>query len=250
MNNKSKTLSLITVVKNDVVNIENTIRSIISQKNKKIEYIIINGNSKDGTNKIIKKYQNKIDKIISEKDKGIYDAMNKGILNCSGDIIGFCNSGDIIYPKGLEKILNNFKKKRIDVLFATVKRNYIGQTIVKYGFNEKRIFYNFDFATTHSTGFYVKKKVHDTIGLYDINFKISSDYDFYMRLIKSNKFKLGSTNKKAIIGEMKSGGHSSKFSFIRHLNEETNIRLKNKQNIIIIFLIYINSLIKNFKKIL
>ena len=84
--------------------------------------------------------------------------MNKGILNCSGNIIGFCNSGDIIYPNGLEKILNNFKKRKIDVLFATVKRNYIGKTIIKYGFNENRIFYNFDFATTHSTGFYVKKK--------------------------------------------------------------------------------------------
>ena len=250
MKSKSKELSIITVVKNDELHLEKTIKSIISQKTKNIEYIVVDGGSKDGTKKIINKYKKKIDKVISEKDKGIYDAMNKGILNCSGNIIGFCNSGDIIYPNGLEKILNNFKKRKIDVLFATVKRNYIGKTIIKYGFNENRIFYNFDFATTHSTGFYVKKKIHDEIGLYDIKFKISSDYDFYMRLIKANKFKLGSTNKNGIIGEMKSGGHSSKFSFIRHLNEETSIRLKNKQNLIIIILIYINSIIKNFKKIL
>lgn len=250
MKNKSKELTIITVVKNDRSGIEKTIKSIILQKTKRVEYIVVDGNSKDGTKKIINKFKDKIDKIISEKDRGIYYAMNKGITNSSGNIIGFCNSGDILFPNGLKTILKNFKKKKIDVLFATVKRNYIGKTIIKHGFNKNRIFYNFDFATTHSTGFYIKKKIHDQIGLYDTKFIISADYDFYLRLIKLNKFKLGSSNKKNIIGEMMSGGHSSKFSYIKHLNEETKIRLKNKQNLILVILIYLNSVIKNFHKII
>ena len=121
MKNNSKELSIITVVKNDALNLEKTIRSIISQKNKKIEYIVIDGKSKDGTKKVINKFKNKIDKIISEKDKGIYDAMNKGILNSSGNIIGFCNSGDIIYPNGFKTILNNFKKKKLMFFLLQLK---------------------------------------------------------------------------------------------------------------------------------
>ncbi len=249
MEENSKILSIITVVKNNKNNLEETIKSIIPQKTPGIEYIIIDGKSDDGTNEVIEKYKYKIDKVISEEDYGIYDAMNKGILNSSGKIIGFCNSGDTIYPGGLDIVINNFKNKDIDVLFATVKRNYIGKTIVKTGFNEKRIFYNFDFATSHSTGFYVKKKVHNEIGLYDLNFKISSDYDFYFRMIKKKKYKISSSEKDKIVGEMKSGGHSSKFPFIKHLNEEVRIRRKNKQNFILIIFIYINSLLKNFKKI-
>lgn len=112
MKNKSKELTIITVVKNDRSGIEKTIKSIILQKTKRVEYIIVDGNSKDGTKKIINKFKDKIDKIISEKDRGIYYAMNKGITNSSGNIIGFCNSGDILFPNGLRTILKNFKKKK------------------------------------------------------------------------------------------------------------------------------------------
>ena len=87
-------LSIITVVKNDEKNIQKTIKSVIDQKNIKYEYIVIDGKSKDNTLKKIKKFKNKIHKIISKKDNGIYDAMNKGIKIAKGDIIVFCNSGD------------------------------------------------------------------------------------------------------------------------------------------------------------
>ena len=100
--------SIITVVKNDEKNLEKTIMSILNQKNfDEIEYIIIDGKSDDNTLKIIEKYKHKIHKIISEKDDGIYDAMNKGIKLSRGKIIGMCNSGDIIYSNGIE-----YPKKR------------------------------------------------------------------------------------------------------------------------------------------
>ena len=92
MNNYS--LTVITVVKNDENNIEKTIKSIISNNSVKLEYIIVDGKSTDQTLSIIDKHRSKIDKIISENDHGIYDAMNKGIENSKNDIIVFCNSGD------------------------------------------------------------------------------------------------------------------------------------------------------------
>ncbi len=250
MKTKKNLLSIITVVKNDVQNIEQTIKSILSQKYSNIEYIVIDGKSYDGTSKIIKKYKKNIDKIVIAKDNGIYDAMNKGIKLSSGKYVGFCNSGDVLKKNSI-KVINKFLLKDTDVLFATVKRNYLGGYIVKSGYNLRRIKYNFDFATAHSTGFYVKKKFHISIGLYDTNFKCSADYDFYYRLFKNKKIKVLTTSKNKIIGEVKSGGYSSKLSRLDHLNEETKIRIKNKQNLFIITMIYLNSLlkilIKNFR---
>ena len=99
---KKYLLSIITVVKNDEKRIEKTIRSIINQKNIRYEYIIIDGKSKDNTIKRIKKFKNKIDKIISENDLGIYDAMNKGLRLANGEVVVFCNSGDFF----LQELLN------------------------------------------------------------------------------------------------------------------------------------------------
>lgn len=250
MNYKKDLFSLITVVKNDENNIEKTIKSVINQKERnKIQYIIIDGNSTDKTKDIIKKYMNSIDIFTSEDDKGIYDAMNKGISLSNGEYIGFCNSGDTLYQNAIENINKTFKINKSDAVFGTVKRNYLGETIIKSKVDLDRINYNFDFATSHSTGFYVKKKIHDMIGLYDTKFRCSADYDFFYRLVKSNKFKISSTDSNAIIGEVAAGGFSSRLSFIEHLNEEFKIRLKNKQNLIFIILIYLNAMLKNLNKI-
>ena len=247
MKKKKKLLSIVTVVKNDVLNIEKTIKSIVSQKSKEIEYIVIDGKSNDGTTKIIKKYKKKIDVFKLEKDSGIYHAMNKGIKFSSGKYIGFCNSGDVITKNSIKILIKNLASNT-DVLFATVKRHYLGKTIVKSGYNLKRLKYNFDFATAHSTGFYVKTKLHKVKGVYDTKFKCSSDYDFYYRILKDQTLKIESTPKNKIIGVVQKGGFSSTLSPLDHLMEETKIRLKNKQNLPLIFMIYINTLVKIFIK--
>ena len=241
-------LSIITVVKNDERNIEKTIKSIISQKNIKYEYIIIDGKSSDKTLKKILKYKRKINKIISRKDNGIYDAMNKGLKIANGDVIVFCNSGDFFYKNSLQNVMALFDKFSYDFVFGTVLRNYTKGKILKFGFNFNRMLYNFDFATSHSTGFFLKKKIYNLIGNYDTRFRISADYDLYFRLYKKN-LKGGFTKKNQKVGNMKSGGFSSKVSFFDHLIEETKIRIHNSQNIFFVFLIFINSVLKNlFKK--
>ena len=245
MNNLN--LTIITVVKNDEKNIKKTIESIINQKNIKFEYIVVDGGSTDKTIKIIKKYKKFIKKIISKKDKGIYDAMNKGIKISKNDIIVFCNSGDFFYKNSLQKVMRIFNNKNVDFVFGTVIRNYTKGTILKHGFNIKRIYYNFDFATAHSTGFFLKRKIYKKIGLYNIKYKCSADYDLYLRLFKNDLIG-DATKKKVLVGNVASGGFSSKISFFSHLTEEMRIRFNNNQNIFLIILIFLNSILKKILK--
>jgi hypothetical protein len=170
--------------------------------------------------------------------------MNKGIKLANGEIIVFCNSGDFFYKNSLQRVLKLFSDRNYDFVIGTVVRNYTKAKILKYGFNFDKIKYNFDFATSHTTGFFLKKKIYKMIGLYNTKFKVSADYDLYYRLYK-NKLKGGSTPKGVKIGNVASGGYSSKISYLDHLIEEFKIRYHNKQNIFLIIIIFLNSAIKN-----
>ena len=241
--------SIITVVKNDEINVVKTIKSVVAQSLKDFEYIIIDGKSSDNTLKKIMIFKKKINFIISEKDKGIYFAMNKGAKISNGKVILFVNSGDILTKNALKIIKKKFiKNMNIGFIFGTVKRHYTTGPIYKYGINEKRLLYNFDFATSHSTGFFIKKDIFKRMGYFNTNFKISADYDLYFKLIIKNKIKGISTKKNELIGVMKSGGYSSKISFINHLKEEIKIRYHNGQNLFFLSLIFFNSIIKNLFK--
>ena len=242
--------SIITVVKNDEKNIELTINSILNQEFKNFEYIIVDGNSKDNTVGIINRYKDNIDKIISENDNGIYFAMNKGANLASGKFIVFVNSGDIFTTKALKIIYERITKQPdVDFIIGTVKRHYTKDTIIKSGFDKKRLKYNFDFATSHSTGFFLRNSKFREIGFFNTNYKCSADYDIYYKLLILNDLQGVSTKHEELIGEVSSGGFSSKISFFDHLLEETKIRINNHQNIILVALIFINALIKRvFKK--
>ena len=246
---KKPLFSIITVVKNDELNIEKTIKSILNQNFKNFEYIVIEGSSHDKTYDNILKYKRDIDIIVSEKDNGLYYAMNKGAALASGDFVVFVNSGDILTPTALKIIHDKISiNPKVDFIFGTVKRHYTKDIILKFGFDSKRLKFNFDFATSHSTGFFVKKSKFEQIGYFDTQYKCSADYDVYYKLIILSKLKGISTNRDELIGEVSSGGFSSKLSFYDHLLEEMKIRYNNKQNKILIIFISINAVIKHYTK--
>ena len=240
-----KFFSIITVVLNAKLDLIETIKSLREQKFKDFEYIIIDGNSEDGTKEIIKKNLDIISNYISEKDLGIYDAMNKGLKISNGQYVGFLNAGDKYTTNGLEIIYKYLNHSNFDFIFGSVMKKKL-----RYGYRKYRIFWNFDFYSSHSSGFFIKKKSQDEIGKYNTRYKISSDYDlFYRMIVKAKMFGL-STKKEELIGVFKSGtSYSSKFSFLDHLKEETLIRLDNKQNTIFVFIVFTIHFLKNFKKI-
>ncbi len=148
-------ISVITVVKNGEKFLEQTIKSVINQTYKNIEYIIIDGYSIDNTSKIINKYKKNINLYLKSKDKNMWEAMNKGIDVSSGSIIVFLNSDDIFSKKALDYAAKYFKEdEKLDFLFGTVKKHNL-----RYGYYPHRARWSFNFYTTHSIGFFIKKKV-------------------------------------------------------------------------------------------
>ncbi len=237
--------SIITVVKNDIKNITKTIQSIKNQSFKNYEYLIIDGKSSDGTLEQIKKYKKFINLIISAKDEGLYFAMNKGAKFAKGKILVFVNSGDTLSKDALKIVYKKFlQNKEFNFIFGTVMRHYKTDSILKFGYNFNRLKYNFDFATAHSTGFFLNRKIFIKHGMFKTKYKISADYDLYLRLIWKNKILGSSTKKSDLIGTVASGGYSSKVPFYKHLLEETKIRLDNNQNFILVIIIFFNAIIK------
>ena len=210
---KQPLVSLITVCRNSEKTIEDTIRSVIDQDYPLIEYILVDGNSKDGTMQIVGKYASNISKQVSEPDKGIYDAMNKGINLTTGEIIGILNSDDVFYSDTIiSDIVNIFKGD------ATVDAVYGNITYFKEGVTEKKVltwvtkpyyskFFDDGEVPPHPSLF-IKKKVYDAIGSYYPDFKISSDYEFMLRAFKLHKYKPYFLN--SFIVNMRVGGESTK----------------------------------------
>ncbi len=232
-------ISIITVVKNSSSTIEKTIKSVLAQEYNNLEYIIIDGGSTDGTLGIIQKYKQNISLFLTEKDNGIWDAMNKGIKLANGNLIGFLNSGDVYYLNTLETVNRYFSENKIDFLFGSVEKYKL-----MHGYKPWKLSFSFGFYTSHSVGFFIKTEKHKIVGLYDQKF-LSSDLDFFYKMIK--KFKLNgiSSKKNEVFGKFEKGGFSSQVNYIQHLKDLNHIRLNNNQNI---FFVYFLFLIKILKK--
>ena len=239
--------SIITVVLNNENHLEKTFKSVFNQTFKNFEYIVIDGGSTDNSLKIIKKYQKKIDYWVSEKDKGIYDAFNKGMSLATGKFIGIINSDDL-YTKNALKIILKYVNKYpdLDFIFGSVRKHWG----VLHGYKPKKIRYSWGFYTSHSTGFFLKNKSAKKVGLYNLKYRYHADYDYFYRLIAKHKMKGTATKKKELVGIFRRGGFSSTISFRKLFFEELKIRWDNKQNILIISIIFIYKFIKHFKKII
>ena len=185
-------ISIITIVYNNENKIRNTIESVLSQQNIDLEYIIIDGASTDNTLNIIQEYIDRITIIVSEKDNGIYDAMNKGISRATGDIIGILNSDDIYYDENVLNIVShNFNNKHVDVIYGDILYvDYENTNKVIRNWVSKPYFENFfDYANVppHPSTF-VRNSVYKLAGNYNSTYHNASDFDFLFRILKINKF--------------------------------------------------------------
>ena len=243
---KKPLLSIITVVYNNEKYIEESLNSLYSQKFNDYEHIIVDGGSNDQTLNIIKKYDEKIEYWFSKKDKGIYDAFNIGMSLARGQYIGFLNSDDK-YTENALSILNKYIKKYPDkdFIFRSVKKHW--GTL--HGYKPYKIYWSWGFYSSHSTGFFIKNTSAKKVGLYNLKYKFSADYDYFFRMIVKEKMKGIGTKKNELFGIFRRGGFSSKVKFIDHFFEEIKIRLNNKQNRILILIIIIYKFIKHFKKL-
>lgn len=180
-------VSIITVTYNSVATVEQTLRSVIGQAFDNIEYIIIDGASTDGTLEIINKYKSNISKIVSEKDKGLYDALNKGIKLATGDVIGILHSDDFyIHNNVLRDYVNVFEKQKCDAVYSDlyyVKAEDTNKIVRKWksGMYKPGAFLN-GWMPPHPT-FFVKKTVYEKHGLFNTSFKTAADYELMLRFI-------------------------------------------------------------------
>ena len=239
-------LSIITAVFNNEKYLEESILSLHKQKYDNYEHIIIDGGSNDRTIDIIKKYEDKIDYWCSKKDEGIYDAFNKGMKLARGKYIGFLNSDDTYSDNAFEILIKYIKKNtNKDFIFGAVKKHWG----VLYGYKPYKIYWSWGFYSSHSTGFFIKTKSAKQVGLYDLKYKFSSDYDYFFRMIVKKKLKGMGTKKNEIFGTFRRGGYSSTINFFDHFMEEIKIRLNNDQNKILVLIIFIYKYLKNISKI-
>jgi glycosyltransferase involved in cell wall biosynthesis len=167
-------ITVVTVVFNDVAHIEGTVLSIINQNYSNIDYIVIDGGSTDGTVNVIKKYESRIDYWVSEKDNGIYDAMNKGILNARGEYLIFINSADLLIC--IPNYSSEYK------LHKGVPHVILHPVIQ---FKNRNKIYNFGRLTPPHQGILYSKLVFKHIGMYSTKYKLISDCLFFDRIRKS-----------------------------------------------------------------
>lgn len=166
--------------------IEECLLSILSQNYKNIEIIIVDGKSSDNTLELLNQYNEHITRVISEKDDGLYFAINKGIDIAKGEIVKILSSDDLLTPKSISTVINLIEEKKVKTsefcilssLYRIDKESKIKKLWKKT--NNIGFFENY----LHPT-WYVSKQVYKKIGLYDTRYKIASDYDYYMRLLES-----------------------------------------------------------------
>lgn len=182
MNNP--TVSIITVVYNGVQYIEQTIKSVIAQDYTNIEFIIIDGGSNDGTLDIIKKYKDNIANWVSEKDSGIYNAMNKGLKIASGEIVAILNADDYYHSDTIQNVVNHFVKTKADIVYGNLTKfrsieakEYFVEITPDITIMEKRM------GVFHPATF-IKKEVYQEVGVFNEKYKLSADYDFMLRVYK------------------------------------------------------------------
>lgn len=186
-------ISIITVAYNSGSTIKDTLESVLVQTYQNIEYIIVDGLSKDSTIEIVKEYELKFNgrmKWVSESDKGLYDAMNKGIEMCTGDVIGLINSDDLFCDnQAIEKVMNVFEMNpTLDSVYADlfyVSQDNTDNIVRKWVTGEQKKF-KYGWHPAHPT-IYIKKEVYNKYGLFNLDFKLAADFEIMLRFLEKHK---------------------------------------------------------------
>lgn len=216
-------ISILTVTFNSAATLQSTFDSICTQHYSDIEYIVVDGNSTDGTRHLIQTNENIIDKSISEPDKGIYDAMNKAIKLATGDVVGILNSDDFYADEMiLSKVAEAFENDSVDAVFGDlefVDPNNLSKVVRTYSsahWNPKK--FAWGFMPAHPT-FFVRRKYYEKFGSFKTDYKIAADYELLIRFLLVHQLKYKYLPLKMVV--MRKGGVSSsgwKSNFI--LNNE------------------------------
>lgn len=205
-------VSIITVVRDNQATIAHAIDSVLSQNYPDIEYIIVDGGSEDATVDIIKSYGEKINRFISESDKGIYDAMNKGLKLATGDIIGLLNSDDFYQNnRVISEVVEEFIRKQIGLVFGDIvfvhPRNI--DHVIRYYSSEKFEPEKFSWGWMPAhTSCFIKREIYETYGYFKTDYQLAADYELLLRFIKIHQ--ISYTYLPKILVRMRPGGASNK----------------------------------------
>ena len=205
-------VSIITVCFNSAETIEDTIKSVLSQDYKEIEYIVVDGGSTDGTLEIINRYRNNMSNVISEPDNGIYDAMNKGVKLATGEVVGFLNAGDFYANSNvIRTVVEALKASEADCCYGDIEyvaKNSPDRVVRNWkscpfqnGLFEK------GWHPPHPT-FFAKRHVFDKYGHFDPNYNVAGDYELMLRFLK--KYSTKSCYIPSVLVRMRTGGKSNK----------------------------------------
>ena len=234
-------ISIITCCYNSEKTIKDTIESVLSQSYKNYEYIIVDGKSKDKTLEIVESYNKKFDgKMIvsSEKDKSLFDAMNKGIKKATGDIIAIINSDDVLAHKNVFKdVVNKFENNKIQIVYSDLMFYDESLTKMVRVFKTGKGNILRGWHPPHPT-LYVSKKVYEEIGGFNLKYKIAADLDLMIRMVKPQKYKL--LYVEDVFVKMRAGGVSTAGlkGYMRNFKEAIQVYKDNNIKFPILINIY------------
>jgi len=203
-------VSLITVTYNAESTIERCIRSVIAQNYQNIEYIVIDGASTDSTIQIINRYAQNIKIVVSEPDKGMYDALNKGIKLATGDIVGILNADDYFASDDiLTDVATVFMHSNTDVLYGNLDFVDVNETIIRKWRTRayKRGDFDWGWMPAHPT-FYCRKSLFNSFGVYSLEHGTAADYELMLRFMHKTEINAYFLDK--VMVKMQCGGMSNK----------------------------------------
>lgn len=223
-------VSIITATYNSASTVLDTLQSLNQQTYADIEYIVIDGGSKDNTVSVIEQHCSRVSKIVSEPDHGIYDALNKGIELATGDIVGFLHSDDLFaYPDAVKDLVETLQSSNAQAVYADleyVAKNDTNKIIRKWiSGNYQRNKLCHGWMPPHPT-FFMKRELYQKLGAFDLGLKIAADYDSLLRYLWSNQVQAVYLPK--VVTKMRVGGASNRS--LKNIIEKTKEDIQASKN--------------------